>query len=360
MKNVPLIVSAALVAAGALGALAVSASAAEVRGRVTNGTTGQPVAGQFINLLVLRGQMIPVRETQTDNEGRYRIVVAANPSERFLVQVPFQGVNYNRPAFFTSGERITADIEVFETGAQADELSFESHVIFFEPHEGHVRVSEFYSVNNRSRPRRTYAPEEGSFHFAVPAAASGLQAAAGRPGGMPLRQQPQPGEEDNSHVLSFAFKPGESEVQISYSLPLSGNTLEVNLPIRIPTARRHIAIPNAGVELQGAGVKEIEQDQAPQARVFAVDASPPAELALRLSVDPAALENTSVTPAGPAAQTSQSVVNIVANPVNRSQWYIVGLALVVLAFGLYYLSTLRPPAPATDAADSQPESGAHD
>lgn len=358
MKAARVLVSLAV--AVALGASAVCLSAAEVRGRVMNATTGQPVAGQFVNLLVLRGQMIPVRETQTDDEGRYRIVVAANPSERFLVQVPFQGVNYNRPAVFTSGEQITADIEVFETGAQADELSYESHVIFFEPHQGHVRVSEFYSVTNQSRPRRTYAPEEGSFRFAVPAGASGLQVAAGRPGGMPLRQQPQPGEGDNTHVLSFPFKPGESEVQISYSLPLSGTTLELNVPIRLPTARRHLAIPKAGVELQGAGVKEIEQNQAPQARIFAVEASAPAELALRLTVDPAALESASVAPTGPAAQTSRSTVNIVPNPVNRSQWYIVGLALVVLAFGLYYLYSLRAPAPVTDATRSQPESGAHD
>ncbi|MFQ5663846.1 MAG: carboxypeptidase-like regulatory domain-containing protein, partial [Terriglobia bacterium] len=83
-----------------LGAFSPALPAAEVVGRVVNGTTGQPVPGQFVNLLALRGQMVPVRETYTDDEGRYRFVVAANPSERFLVQVPFQGVNYNQPAMF--------------------------------------------------------------------------------------------------------------------------------------------------------------------------------------------------------------------------------------------------------------------
>lgn len=344
----------ALLLLATLLAAAPAAQAVEITGRVMNGTAGQPVAGQSVNLLALRGQMVPVRETETDSDGRYRFVVAANPSERFLVQVPFRGVNYNVPAAFGAGERITADVTVYDTGAAAADIALEAQTIFLEPHTGHVRVLEFHSVTNRSRPPRTYGPDEGSFRFALPGAVGDLQVTASRASGMPLRQQPQPTDKENIFAVNFPLYPGETEFQISYALPLTGNTLEVALPLVAAAARRHLAVPKEGVRVQGKGLREIQQTQAPQARVYAVEAPAPGTLKVKLEVDPAALAAGAPASGGEAAPTEgESNVSIVPHPVNRAQWYIVGLSLVVLSLGLYYLSTLGPAASAID--DSRPE-----
>lgn len=348
----------------ALGVFLPGAAAAEVAGRVRNGTTGQPLAGQFVTLLALRGQMVPVRETQTDTEGRYRFVVDANPSERFLVQVPFRGVNYNQPAVFSSGERITADVEVFESGARPQDISVEAETIFLEPHSGHVRVSAFYSVRNHSTPPRTYAPEEGSFRFALPGVVGDLQVSAGRAGGMSLRQQPQPTGRENTYTINYAFQPGDAEVQVSYVVPMSGTALDLRLPLLVAAARRHLAVPKTGVQVEASGLKPVEQTQAPQLRVYAIEAKAPGELRLRLQVDPAALEAATAETAAPAAAQSENPVSIVPHPVNRTQWYIVGLTLFVLLIGLYYLYSLTPAlagepsgrAPSkTNAASRQPK-----
>lgn len=350
--QLPILPAALLLALAPLGA-----SAAEVAGRVMNGTTGQAVAGQFVNLLALRGQMVPIRETQTNAEGRYSFVVDANPSERFLVQVPFQGVNYNQPAMFSSGERITADIQVFEAGARPEDISLEAQTFFLEPHSGHVRVSEFYAVHNHSRPPRTFNPDEGSFRFAVPGPVGDLQVSAARAGSVPLRQQPQEIEAKNTYVINYAFQPGEAEIQVSYALPMSGNTLDLRLPLLLPAKRRHVAVPKAGVRLTGSGLKEIQQEQVPTASVFALEAGAAREARLRLEVDPEALaaaEASSVTQA-PQAAAEESQVQIVPHPVNQAQWYIAGLTLFVLLLGLYYLYSLRPPAqesPASGTSDA--------
>ena len=103
-------------------ALVPVAQAVDISGRVINATTGKAVADQSVNLVALRGQMVPVRDTVTAADGSYRFVVAANPSERFMVQVPFRGVNYNKPAMLATGERITVDIEVYETGARPEDI----------------------------------------------------------------------------------------------------------------------------------------------------------------------------------------------------------------------------------------------
>ncbi|MCI0403732.1 MAG: hypothetical protein L0212_09435 [Acidobacteria bacterium] len=351
------LVPAALVLLALL-VFASTAEAVEIVGRVMNATTGKPAGDVSVNLLALRGQMVPVRETVTDAEGNFRFVVAANPSERFLVQVPFRGVNYNKPAMLSEGDQITVFVEVYELGAAATDIKVEAHSILLQPRRGHLRVDEFYTVRNASNPPQTYGPDEGTFRFKLPPTIGDLQVSAQRSGGMPLRQQPQPTGEENSFVLQFPFYPGESDVQISYVLPLSGETLSLRLPVSVPAERRHVAVPRTGVEVESKQLKEVTQEQVPQARIYAAEVKPPAELALTLKINPAALEAAAraAESAPDAAAASESTVTIVPHPTNRAQWYIVGLTLVVLLFGLYYLYSLSPAEPATDASPRQPSS----
>jgi hypothetical protein len=336
--------------------LALPAAAAEISGRVTNGTTGQPVPGQFINLLALRGQMVPVREAETDAEGRFRFVVAANPNERFLVQVPYRGVMYSRPALFATGGKVTVDLEVFEADARPQDVQVDAHTIALQPHRGHVRVNEFFLVKNTSTPPRTYADDAGTFRFTLPGVVGDLQVSAGRAGGAPLRQQPQPLEEQNSFALTYAFKPGDTEVQISYAVPMVGATIDLNLPLTYQAPRRHVAIPREGVTLIGNGLTEIQQTQAPNIRVYSASAAEaPGTLALQLEADPAALEaaEASSPPAAGQASSGESQVKIVPHPVNRARWYIVTLVLMVLSFGLYYLYSLQLAPTKANVASSQ-------
>ncbi len=344
----------------ALALLAPAAEAVEIVGRVMNATTGRPAGDVSVNLLALRGQMVPVRDTVTDAEGNFRFVVAANPSERFLVQVPFRGVNYNKPAMLSEGDRITVFVEVYEIGAAASDIQVEAHSILLQPQRGHLRVDEFYTVRNTSSPPQTYAPDEGSFRFKLPATIGDLQVSAQRSGSMPLRQQPQPAGDDNSFVLQFPFHPGESDVQISYVLPLSGETVSLRLPVSVAAERRHVAVPRTGVEVESTQLKEVTQEQVPQARIYTAEVKPPAELALTLKINPAALEAaaSAADSAAGAPDEAQAAVTIVPHPTNRAQWYIVGLTLVVLLFGLYYLYSLAPAPTLSGPAEHTPDASA--
>ena len=333
-------------------ALVPVAQAVDISGRVINATTGKPVADQSVNLVALRGQMVPVRDTVTAADGSYRFVVAANPSERFLVQVPFRGVNYNKPAMLATGDRITVDIEVYEAGARPEDIRVEAQTIVLEPHPDHLRINEFYALRNNCEPKRTYAPDEGSFRFTLPGLVGDLQVSAARASGMELRQQPQETDQPNTYVINFPLYPGESEIQVSYVLPLSGSEMNLRLPLTQQTERRHLAAPRASVEVQGPGLKEIEQSQVPQARVYRIEGVK--ELNVKVKVNPAALEaaaSASAQPAPGAAAEAESTVTIVPQPANRAQWYIVGLSLAVLLLGLFYLYSLPPAAaPATHAS----------
>lgn len=297
---------------------------------------------------------MPVRETETDSQGRFRFVVAANPNERFMVQVPYRGVLYSRPAMPTAGDSVSADIEVFEIGARPEDVATEAHTIFLEPHRDHVRVMEFYSINNSSRPPRAFYPDGGGFRFALPGVVGDLQVSAGRSGSMSLRQQPQPTAQPDIFGIDFAVRPGESQIHVSYALPVQGNTFDLRLPLPFAAARRHLAVPKQGVKLEARDLTELEQSQAPQARVYTIGAKSPGTLTLKLTLDLDALEAVEALappPAQPAAEGG-SPVQIVPHPVSQAQWYIVGLTLFVLLLGLYYLYSL---APATAPVPQQPD-----
>jgi hypothetical protein len=158
------------------------------------------------------------------------------------------------------------------------------------------------------------------------------------------------------------LRPGSTEIQVSYAVPLAGGELTLRLPLLARTERRHVAVPRAGVQLTGEPLTEIEQDQAPQARVYRVGIPTPGRLELKLKVDPSALEAAPSGASDPTpASSGESVVQIVPHPVNRAQGYVVGLGLVVLLLGLTYLyrveprtAPVPPPSPGADSDRREP------
>lgn len=337
------------------------AAAVEIEGQVRNLTTGQPVAGASVSLLALRGMMIPIRETQTDDAGRFRFVVAANPNERFLVQVPYRGVNYNAAAGVTGGDRLTVNVDVYDAGATDADLSVENHTILLEPHEDHLRISEYYGVRNQSQPPRSYAPDRGGFTFALPPGIGDLGVSTRTSAGMPLRQQVQAAEQENQFYLDYALRPGETEIQISYVLPMEGTEANLRLPQIVETKTRNIAVPAAGVTATGPDLEEIQQNRIPQVRLYSVKMTTTGNLALNLQVDPEALQQAQAAapPQQPADPQNQVAVSIISHPVSQAQGYILGLGLLVLLVGLYYLYSHEPAHTARNDASRQSTAKSH-
>lgn len=332
-----------------LGMFAPAVQAVEIVGRVTNRTTNQPVAGQEVTLLAMRGGMLALDARDTDGAGRFRFVVAANPNENFLVRVAYRGVNYHQPALLTGGDRIEANLDVFDTADDPGGIVLESHVFFLEPHEGHVRVSELYVFNNRSSPPRTYEASLSAsslLTFRTPAdAGEDVRAMVAGPGGMPLRQQPQPGDRPGTWTVDYALRPGASRVGFSYTVPLRDNRYEFALSPVPAASPPRIVTPLAGIRLTGAGLEVVEEDTARQERWYALKSGRGSEVKFRIEVDPAAVATAPPSPEAPAggeAASAEGTVTLIPNPVAEAKWYIVGLTLAVLAFGLYYLYLLPP------------------
>lgn len=329
------------------------AQAVEIVGRVMNRTTTQPVAGQEITLLGLRGGMVALDTRESDEAGRFRFIRDANPNENFLVRVAYRGVNYHQPVILAGGDRIEANLDVYDTTAESAGIEVESHIFFLEPAPDRVRVVEVFVFNNQSRPPRTYVPEASRpslLVFRAPAdAGQDVRAFIVGPGGMPIQQQPQPADEPHTHTLDYPLRPGTTQIEFSYVVPLQQNRYDFSKRVGRAASPPRIVTPLAGIRLTGKSLGAPQEEPSRQVRLYTATLAGENELRFRIEVDPAALAalpqqeppqaGTSATGAGAAGEGS---VTLIPNPVSEAKWYIVGLTLAVLVLGLYYLYSLPP------------------
>ena len=243
---------AAVVAFFAAGA----ANAATVQGTVNNGTTGKPAAGVEVILIQLQGGMQPVANTKSDSSGRFTFDHPGIGAQPMLVRAVYKGVNFHQ-ALPPGKNAVTVD--VFEPTENDSAISITSHVVIFQPNGGSLTVGEEYGIANAAKPPQAYFKTAGNFLAVLPQGAQLKQIAASGPSGMPVVQAPLD-KGNNSYAIAFAFRPGESEVRLSYELPYPDNAATVKLPTHYGGARLLVVAPPS-VQLSGDGLRMAGQEQ---------------------------------------------------------------------------------------------------
>jgi len=237
-------------------AIATIARAGTLHGTVNNGTTGKPGAGVDVVLIQLQGGMTPVATTRSDPDGKFTLENPGVGSQPMLVRAVYKGVNFHQP-LPPGKESVT--VEIFEPTQDAKSISVPSHVVIFQPNGSSLTVGEEYEVKNGATPAQAYYKSEGNFEVTLPEKADLKQIAASGPSGMPVVQAPID-KGKNRYAIAFAFRPGESDVRLSYDLPYPNNSTTVKLPTTFGGARLVVVAP-PGVQLTGDGLTMAGQEQ---------------------------------------------------------------------------------------------------
>ena len=226
-----------------LGALAILlccasliASAGTLQGTVRNGTTGQPAAGVDVILIQLQGGMQPVENTKTDAQGHFQFTHPQIGAAPMLVRAVYRGVNYHEPI---PPGKTTAEVQVFEPTDKAGTFAIAARAVILQPNATDLLVGEEYSIENKTQPPMAYFHQNGSFVFALPDGAQLSQVSAAGASGMPVVQ----GTIDKGkglEAIDFPFRPGESNVRVSYKVPYAGS--ETKLRISSPYAVARLAV----------------------------------------------------------------------------------------------------------------------
>lgn len=223
----------------------------KIQGTVSNGTTGQPVENQTLQLLLPRGGMQRVATVTTDATGRF-VFPSANidTASFYLVQASYGGVDYNAPAQFDPVGTANLSITVYDATSSAPPLGVQSARLVVHAQGNQAHVQEMLAIRNTSDPPRSYVNPGGTFHFRLSAGAAQPTAAVAGLMNMPLPQPVTPGKGAGEYFLQYPLKPGLTVVMVSYDADYSSNhlTLGDSYPYPIANAELLVSPPSLQVD----------------------------------------------------------------------------------------------------------------
>ncbi len=194
-----------------------SSSAQTLSGTVTNGTTGKPGAGDEVILINLTTSMEIAANTKADSNGNFTFNITGGVAPH-LIRIVHQGVTYHQMA--PPGVS-SVDVKVYDAATKVSGVSVTADVIRFQAGSGTLQGVRLFAVNNTSSPPVTQMNDH-NFEFFLPAGAKIEEVQARAPHGQPIKAEAVPQAEKNRYAIAFPLRPGETQFQLEFTLPYSG------------------------------------------------------------------------------------------------------------------------------------------
>lgn len=214
-----------------------SAPAQTLSGTITNGTTNKPAAGDEVMLIEFTSGMNVAATTKADANGKFSFPLTGAPAPH-LIRAIHQGVTYHQMA--PPGVR-TADVNVYDVAPKVTGLGVTADVIRFQSDSGTLQGVRLFVVNNASSPARTQMNDH-NFEFYLPASAKVEQVQARAPNGQPIGAEAVPQAEKNRYAINFPLRPGETQFQLEFTLPYSGE-IKIDPKLLYPAQHFVVVIP---------------------------------------------------------------------------------------------------------------------
>lgn len=252
----------------ALAGLLVAAALAlgAVDGTVVNQTTKKPQPGAMVILFRLGQQgPEPIANAVSDAQGRFAFAqdVAGGPH---LIEANHGGVNYSLmlpPGRATTG----LEVNVYNSSRSPGQAKVSQHMILLEPTGQRLNVSETFLLENPGETTWQDAARGAVRFWAPEAVTESVRVMAESPNGVPVQRTADKAGGPGEFKVNFPVKPGETRVDVSYSLPFtsgaySGRSLMPEAPLRL-------VVP-VGVTLAGEGLKSLGAEPSTGAAIYEV------------------------------------------------------------------------------------------
>jgi hypothetical protein len=233
-----------------------AAVAGTLSGTVINRTTGKPEANIPLTLLSPTQGMRDLGSAKSDAQGRFTVTNDAIGTAPILVRATFHDVSFNT---FAPVGRPEVEVEIFDISSNPKTITIPSHIVIFQPEGDKLVGAEEYTVDNSSRPPYAYFRTEGNFEFAIPENAKLGQISTSTSMGMPITQA-SIDHGKGRFAIAYPFRPGQTNVRLSYELPYSNNAATLKLPASYAGVKLLVVVP-PGVNVTGDGLTSAGQEQ---------------------------------------------------------------------------------------------------
>lgn len=194
-----------------------AAAAQTLTGTVTNGTTNKPAAGDEVILINLANGMDVAGSTKVDSAGKFSFKLPGAPGPH-LIRAVHQGVTYHQMA---PPGTDSVEIKVYDVSKHVSGLNVTADVVRLQGDSNTLQGTRLFAVNNISSPPTTQSNDR-NFEFFLPPGAKIEESQARAPNGQPINAEATPESEKNRYAMAFPLRPGETQFQIVFSLPYSG------------------------------------------------------------------------------------------------------------------------------------------
>jgi hypothetical protein len=248
---------------------------ASIDGTVINRTAGKPQPGVSITLVKPGTQgMRTLGTAVSDASGRFRFENDQPGGGPQLLQASYKGVNYNKlmtPNVATSG----VELDVYEATKSPSVAHIAQRMLLIEPSLSRINVNETLIVQNGGNT--TFNNDAlGAIRFYLPPAANGqVRISARGPQGMPLPRPAEKTEQNDIFKVQFPVKPGETEFQIAYVLPVGSPFAFEGRVVNIsgmPSGPLRLIAPS-GVTLAGTDIQPVGTEPTTRASIYNVTAA---------------------------------------------------------------------------------------
>lgn len=282
--------------------LTLASAAQTLTGTVTNGTTGKPAVGDEVLLIDFSSGMNVAATTRADSAGKFSFKLTGAPGPH-LIRAIHQGVTYHQMA--PPGVN-TADVSVYDVATKVTGLGVTADVIRFQADSASMQGVRLFVVNNTSSPAKTQMNDH-NFEFYLPAGAKVEQLQARAPNGQPISAEAVPQAEKNRYAINFPLRPGETQFQVEFTLPYSGE-IKIDPKPLYPAAHLVIVLPKT-MQFTAANPSTFQSMQDPSQGDSQVEVAqqtkPGQPLAFTLRGDGVINESPAETASGAAQQQDQ-------------------------------------------------------
>jgi hypothetical protein len=237
--------------------LTATAHAGTLSGTVVNRTTGKPAPDVDLTLLSPTQGMRILGSAKSDAEGRFVVTNDAIGMAPTLIRATYHDVSFNT---FAPPGRPVVEVEIYDISKDSQSITVASHIVIFQPQGGKLIGAEEYEIQNNSQPPTAFFRADGNFNFAIPEnSALGPVTTTSGETGMPVNQASI--EKSKGHYgISYPFRPGQTNVRLSYELPYSNSSATLKLPAVYPGVKLLVVAP-PGVNISGDGLAAAGREQ---------------------------------------------------------------------------------------------------
>jgi hypothetical protein len=346
------------------------AAAQTLAGTVTNGTTGKPAIGDEVILINLANGMDVAGSTRVDSGGRFSFKLSV-PGPH-LIRAVHQGVNYHQMA---PPGTDSVDVQVYDVATKVTALSVTADVIRFQADAGSMQGVRLFVISNTSSPARTQMNDH-NFEFYLPPGAKIEQIQARAPNGQPIAADSVPQAERNRYAINFPLRPGETQFQVEFTLPYTGE-IKIDPKPLYPSEHFVVVLPKT-MQFTASHPPSFEAMHEPGQGDSAVEVAretkPGQPLSFTLKGTGVITESPGETASGAAQQQDQQSPQASDNrpggglgapidapdPLKKYQLWILGGFAVLLAIGGWVVTKRQPAISVATAAAGKPGSASGD